>query len=87
MGDFKTAGREERARVRAEERERATAEATGLVQAHYEDPDAWARLAFTTDAGDATTYHFDAFGPTLAERPHVRVYRAGSGLWETVLGD
>lgn len=50
-----------------------------------EDPDAWARIAVATSAGDETIDHFDAFGPTLAERPHMRVYRADSGLWEAVL--
>ena len=87
MGSFTTAGREERARVRAEERERATGEAISLIRAHFEDPEAWARLAFTTGTGDETMYHFDAFGPTLADRPRVLVYHAGPDLWEAVLDD
>lgn len=87
MGSFTAAGREERARALLEERERATSEATSLIRAHYEDPEAWVRLAFTAGMGDKTVYHFDAFGPTLVERPHVLVYHAGADLWEAVLGD
>lgn len=78
---------ERRTQLRVEERERATREATGLIREHYDDPDAWVRLAFSAGVGDDTVYHFDAFGPTLVERPHVIVYRAGADLWEAVLGE
>jgi hypothetical protein len=71
---------EYRARVRADEVERATAEATKLVREHFEDPEAWVRLAFSAGAGDDLVYHFDAFGPTLVERPRVLVSRAHD-LW------
>jgi hypothetical protein len=78
---------EERARAGAEERERATGEATSLIRAHFEDPEAWVRLLVTEGAGDETIYHFDAFGPTLTEQSRVLVYRAGADLWEAVLDD
>jgi hypothetical protein len=71
---------EYRARARADEVERATAEATRFIQAHYEDQEAWVRLAFSAGAGDDLVYHFDAFGPTLVERPRVLVSHAHD-LW------
>lgn len=71
-----TIGIEQRAQVRADEVERATAEATKLVCDLFADPEAWVRLAFSVGTGEELVFHFDAFGPTLVERPHVVVSRA-----------
>ena len=81
---------ENQARLRAEEIETATEKATSLIRARYQDPEAWVRLAFSVSAGAGDTtmvYHFDAFGPTMAEHPHVLVSHGSADLWETVLTD
>ncbi|HLJ81013.1 MAG TPA: hypothetical protein VKT52_05965 [Ktedonobacterales bacterium] len=81
---------ESQARIRAEEIDIATGKATSLIRARYLDPEAWVRLAFSVSAGiggDSMVYHFDAFGPTMVEHPHVLVSRDNTDLWETVLTD
>ena len=75
---------QQRAQGRAEDIERATAAATTLVQDHFDDPEAWVRLAFSEGAVDDQVYHFDAFGPTLNERPQVLVSFT-RGHWLAVL--
>ncbi len=77
---------EQRAQVRADEVERATAEATSLIRDHFADPEAWVRLAFSVGTGDDLVFHFDAFGPTLVEKPHVLVSRSHD-LWLAELDD
>jgi hypothetical protein len=66
-------GIEQRAQVRADAIERATAEATNLIQTHFADPEAWVRLAFSVGTGEDQVFHFDAFGPTLVAKPQVLV--------------
>ncbi len=72
-----------------EDRERAVGAATSLIRAHYEDPEAWVRLAFSTTEGssNARVYHFDAFGPMLIEQQRVIVSYASGDVWEAVLTD
>jgi hypothetical protein len=72
-----------------EDRERAAGFATSLIRDHFEDPEAWVRLAFSAVEGSssARVYHFDAFGPTLLERYRVIVSCASADVWEAVLAD
>lgn len=72
-----------------EDRERAAGAGTSLSRVHYEDPEAWVRLAFSTTEGvsNAQVYHFDAFGPTLIEQQRVIVSYASTDAWEAVLAD
>ncbi|HEU5349584.1 MAG TPA: hypothetical protein VFU63_13315 [Ktedonobacterales bacterium] len=75
--------REERAQAQEEQTERATQQATDLVRAYSEDPDAWVRLLFTAGMGDEAVYHFDAFWPrqTQNEQSRVIVQRVVMGRW------
>lgn len=72
-----------------EDRERAVGAATHLIRTHYEDPEAWVRLAFSTVEGtsNARVYHFDAFGPTLLEQHQVIVSYVSADVWEAVIAD
>lgn len=72
-----------------EDRERAAGAATSLIRVHFEDPEAWVRLAFSTNEGvsNAQVYHFDAFGPMLIEQQRVIVSYASADVWEAALAD
>lgn len=72
-----------------EDRERAARAATNLICAHYDDPEAWVRLAFSAGEGSSNcrVYHFDAFGPTLIEQHRVIVSYTSTDVWEAVLAD
>ena len=74
--------REERAQAQEEQLERATRQATDLIRAFRDDPEAWVRLLLTTGTDDETIYHFDAFWPTQNEQSRVIVQHAGVGPWK-----
>jgi hypothetical protein len=65
--------REERAQAQEELRERATRQATDLIRAYRDDPDAWVRLLFTAGMGDEAVYHFDVYWPTQKQDEQLRV--------------
>ena len=65
--------REERAQAQEEQRERATRQATDLIRAYRDDPDAWVRLLFTAGMGDEAVYHFDVYWPTQKQDEQLRV--------------
>ena len=75
--------REERAQAQEELRERATRQATDLIRAYRDDPDAWVRLLFTAGMGDEAVYHFDVYWPTQKqdEQSRVVVRRVAMGRW------
>jgi hypothetical protein len=77
-----TLSREERARAHGEQLERATRQATDLVRAERDDPEAWVRLLVTEGAGDETIYHFDAYWPTRGEQSRVIVQYVGVDRWK-----
>ena len=69
--------REERAQAQEEQWERATRQATDLIRAFRDDPEAWVRLLFTAGMGDEAIYHFDAYWPTQNEQSRVVVQHVG----------
>ncbi|HEU4785611.1 MAG TPA: hypothetical protein VFS83_19885 [Ktedonobacterales bacterium] len=82
--------REERAQAQEEQRERATRQATDLIRAYRDDPDAWVRLLFTAGMGDEAVYHFDVYWPTQKqdEQTRVVVQHVAMGRWTaTFVGD
>jgi hypothetical protein len=85
-----TMNREGRAQAREEQREQATCQATDLIRAYRDDPDAWVRLLVTSGIGDETVYHFDAYWPGQQqdEQARVVVQQVGQAHWEaTVVED
>lgn len=75
-------GREEWAQAQEEQLEQATQQATDLIRAFRDDPEARVRLLLTTGTGDAAIYHFDAFWPTQNEQSRVIVQHTGVGSWQ-----
>ena len=75
--------REEHAQAQEEQRERASRQATDLIRAYRDDPDAWVRLLFTAGMGDEAVYHFDVYWPTQKqdEQSRVVVQRVATGRW------
>jgi hypothetical protein len=65
--------REERAQAQEEQRKRASRQATDLIRAYRDDPDAWVRLLFTAGIGDEAVYHFDVYWPTQTQDEQLRV--------------
>jgi hypothetical protein len=74
--------REERAHAQGEQLERATRQATDLICAYHDDPEAWVRLLVTEGAGDETIYHFDAYWPTRGEQSRVIVQCVEVERWK-----
>ena len=75
--------REEHAQAQEEQRERASRQATDLIRAYRDDPDAWVRLLFTAGMGDEAVYHFDVYWPTQKQEEQLRVVvqRVAMGRW------
>jgi hypothetical protein len=74
--------REERAHAQGEQLERASRQATDLIRAYRDDPEAWVRLLVTAGTGDETIYHFDVYWPTRGEQSRVIVQRVGVDRWK-----
>jgi hypothetical protein len=74
--------REVQAYAQGEQREQATRQATDLIRAHHEDPEAWARLLVSEGTGDETIYHFDVYWPMWGEQSRVVVQCVGGDRWE-----
>ena len=74
--------REERAHAQGEQLERASRQATDLIRAYRDDPEAWVRLLVTAGTGDETIYHFDAYWPTRGEQSRVIVQRVEVDRWK-----
>ena len=79
--------REERAQAQAEQLEWATRQATDLIRAFRDDPEAWVRLLLTTGAGDETIYHFDVYWPTWGEQSRVIVQSVGVDRWKATFAE
>ena len=76
---------DERAQASGEQLERASRQATDLMRAYHDDPEAWVRLLVTVGTGDATIYHFDAYWPTWGEQSRVLVQRVDR--WQATFVD
>jgi hypothetical protein len=74
--------REGQAYAQEVQREQATRQATDLIRAHHEDPEAWAQLLVSEGAGDETIYHFDVYWPTWDKQSRVIVQCVGIDRWE-----
>ena len=74
--------REERAHAQGEQLERATRQATDLIRAYHDDPEAWVRLLVTEGAGITTIYHFDAYWPAWGEQSRVIVQCVEMDRWK-----
>ncbi|HEV2237639.1 MAG TPA: hypothetical protein VGR57_13340 [Ktedonobacterales bacterium] len=77
----------ERAQASGEQLERASRQATDLMRAYHDDPEAWVRLLVTVGTGDAIIYHFDVYWPTWGEQSRVLVRCVGADRWQATFVD